>query len=149
MEKAKKEIEEQENNLNKGEGLAYINFEQESDFYGNYLQGMYAAGFSYIPLIGSLIGDISQFMNSPSLIQGGAITFRLDYFANIVQYFCYMYSAYLYVFGSNKFIIAVAFMCAIALFDCFDEAKDVIPASRRFKPFCKKEKQDNRRNNQE
>jgi len=36
-----------------------INFEQDPGFYGGLLQSMQSAGYSYIPVVGSVINDFS------------------------------------------------------------------------------------------
>jgi len=105
---------------------------------------MSAAGYSYIPYYGSLIGDFSGFMNGPALVSGGERSLTVSYFVNIIQYVSYMLSAFLFINNSesNIYLIFVVIVIVLAVFDAFEEGKDIIPNSRRLEitDFCCKKK---------
>ena len=143
---ALQKIAEEDEMIDKGDGEAQINFEQEPNFYSDFLIGMCSAGFSYIPYLGNLVGDISGFMNQPCAMRKGVRQVSLDYFINIAQYVCYMLSSYFYVFGNNVYIIMMVLLVIFAVFDCFEEGKDLIPQSKKieiwdiFRCCCRKKK---------
>ena len=63
---------------------AMIDFEQEPTFYTDFLICICSAGYSYIPYIGNLVGDISGFMNQPSAMRRGVRVTTIYYFVNVL-----------------------------------------------------------------
>ena len=76
-------IEMEDAEIDKGNGEAQINFEQEPGFYGDFLVGMCSAGYAYIPYLGNIVGDVSGFMNQPCGMRKGVRQLSVDYFFNI------------------------------------------------------------------
>ena len=73
-------------------------------------------------------------MNSPSLIKGETLSWSVDYFVNIVQYVCYILSAYFYfIIHNDTYVVFIVITILLAAIDCFEEGKDMIPESRRMR----------------
>ena len=59
---------------------------------------MQSVSYSFIPVVGSIIGDFSQFMNSPPLTTGGKLNNNIiEYVVNIIQFLSYIVSGILFV----------------------------------------------------
>ena len=89
---------------------------------------MQAAGYAYIPLVGSLLCDFSQFMNQPSLVEKGERQFSAAYFANFFQFVCYILSGLFYIRGNKiSFYVFISVIVIFAISDACQDAKDVLP----------------------
>ena len=64
-------------------------------------------------------------------MSGGERDVTIDYFINMIQYVAYMLSAYFFVFSNSIYIIFVVLVIVFAVFDAFEEGKDIIPSARR------------------
>jgi len=70
-------------------------------------------------------------MNAPPLASGGVREVSIDYFFNLVQFVFWVYSGYLFSTSDSNYKYAIIPVIVFAVFDAFEEAKDIIPTAQR------------------
>ena len=107
-----------------------VDFEQDPDFFGSYLQGTQSTGYCFIPYIGQILYLLSSILNSPPLAHQGERDITMNYFVNIIRFYCFISMTVLIIQQSWWFVPHLVVVTICALFDAYEDAKSIVPATR-------------------